>query len=131
MKRQTLSDPIAATRRRFLRNSSLLGAAACWAPRLLADVDRIAPYRTPYKSPRLILSATGRQGDFDQRSIDDPIVFYANGAFQMLYIGWDGVGYQTGLATSQDLVNWTRVALVAPRDPNSKDTKFNRAVRSI
>jgi hypothetical protein len=120
------------TRRRFLATSAVLGAAAYMAPQLIhAAADPVAPYLTPYKYPKLILSATGRQGDFDQRSIDDPIVFYANGAFQMLYIGWDGTGYQTGLATSQDLVNWTRVALVAPRDPNSKYTKFNLALSSI
>src|SRR5271155_979376 len=120
------------TRRRFLRNSTMLAAAASVAPQLaMAAVDGAAPFRTPYKYPRLILSATGRKGDFDQRSIDDPIVFHANGAFQMLYIGWDGIGYQTGLATSSDLLRWRRTALVAPRDPASKYTKYNLALSSI
>src|SRR6202042_2874949 len=120
------------TRRRFVRNAALLSAASSMAPPFgLALVDAAAPYRTPYKYPQLVLSATGRKGDFDQRSIDDPIVFYANGAFQMLYIGWDGVGYQTGLATSHDLIHWTRTALVAPRDPASKYTKYNLALSSI
>jgi hypothetical protein len=49
----------------------------------------------------------------------------------MLYIGWDGVGYQTGLATSGDLIHWTRTALVAPRDPASTYTKYNLALSSI
>src|ERR1700733_10798455 len=121
-----------STRRRFLRNSAIIGAAASTARHLaMAAEDEAAPFRTPYKYPKLILSATGRKGDFDQRSIDDPIVFYANGAFQMLYIGWDGVGYQTGLATSHDLTHWTRTALVAPRDPASKYTKYNLALSSI
>jgi predicted GH43/DUF377 family glycosyl hydrolase len=120
------------TRRRFLRNVTLLGAATSIAPQFgLAAVDEAAPYRTPYKYPQLVLSATGRKGDFDQRSIDDPIVFYAKGAFQMLYIGWDGIGYQTGLATSPDLVRWTRTALVGPRDAASKYTKYNLALSSI
>lgn len=127
-----MSQPVVTPRRRFLRNSTVLGAVAWLAPRLIeAGVDRIAPYRTPYKYPKLILSATGRQGDFDQRSVDDPIVFHAHGAFQMLYIGWDGIGYQTGLASSKDLIHWTRVALVAPRDPASKYTKYNLALSSI
>ena len=97
----------------------------------MAVVDQEAPYGTPYKYPELILSATGRKGDFDQRSIDDPIVFHANGAFQMLYIGWDGIGYQTGLAASIDLIHWKRTALVAPRDPASRYTKYNLALSSI
>ncbi len=119
-------------RRRFLRNSAVLGAAASVAPGLaMAVADQAAPYRTPYKYPKLVLSATGRKGDFDQRSIDDPIVFHANGAFQMLYIGWDGIGYQTGLATSIDLIHWRRTALVAPRDPASRYTKYNLALSSI
>jgi predicted GH43/DUF377 family glycosyl hydrolase len=109
---------------------TLLGAATSIAPQFgLAAVDEAASYRTQY--PQLVLSATGRKGDFDQRSIDDPIVFYANGAFQMLYIGWDGIGYQTGLATSPDLVRWTRTALVGPRDAASKYTKYNLALSSI
>jgi hypothetical protein len=119
-------------RRHFLHNAALLGAATSIAPHIvLAARDEVAPYRTPYKYPKLVLSATGRKGDFDEHSIDDPIVFYANGAFQMLYIGWDGVGYQTGLASSTDLIHWTRTALVAPRDPASKYTKFNLALSSI
>jgi hypothetical protein len=119
------------TRRHFLCNSAMVAAAAATPHVTLADTDRIAPFRTPYKYPKLVLSATKRKGDFDERSIDDPIIFYANGAFQMLYIGWDGIGYQTGLATSKDLVNWTRTALVAPRDPASKYTKYNIALSSI
>src|ERR1700728_428633 len=119
------------TRRRFLRNAAVVAAASAAPHFAIAAADELAPFQTPYKYPRLVLSATGRKGDFDQRSIDDPIVFYANGAFQMLYIGWDGIGYQTGLATSADLLHWTRRALVAPRDPASKYTKYNLALSSI
>lgn len=114
------------SRRRFLLNSAMAGGALAFGP-----ADAAKPYRTPFKYPKLVLLATGRKGDFDQRSIDDPIVFYAQGAFQMLYIGWDGIGYQTGLATSTDLVHWTRTALVAPRNPASKYTKYNLALSSI
>jgi predicted GH43/DUF377 family glycosyl hydrolase len=119
------------TRRRFLRNAAISAVAPAASHLALAASDEIAPFHTPYKYPKLILSPTGRKGDFDERSVDDPIVFYANGAFQMLYIGWDGIGYQTGLATSTDLLHWTRTALVAPRDPASKYTKYNLALSSI
>jgi len=121
-----------STRRRFLRSAAIVVGGASVAPHLaMAAPDAVAPFRTPYKYPKLILSPTGSKGDFDERSIDDPIVFYANGAFQVLYIGWDGIGYQTGLATSSDLLHWRRTALVAPRDPASKYTKYNLALSSI
>jgi len=118
------------SRRRFLRNA-IITAAAATPPIVYAGGDEVAPCRTPYKYPELVLAPTGKEDDFDGRSVDDPIVFYANGAFQMLYIGWDGIGYQTGLATSQDLVHWTRIALVAPRDTASKYTRYNLALSSI
>ena len=119
------------TRRQFLHHVVAFSTVSTVRPLANAAADLAAPYRTPFKHPRLILSATGRKGDFDQRSIDDPIVFHANGAFQMLYIGWDGIGYQTGLATSSDLLHWTRTALVGPRDPASPYTKYNLALSSI
>ena len=119
------------TRRQFLRNTAL-AATVVAAPQLsFALQDEVAPFRTPYKYSHLILKATGRKGDFDERSVDDPIVFCANGAFYMLYIGWDGIGYQTGLDTSKDLLRWERVALVGSRNPESKFTKYNLALSSI
>ncbi|GGA55450.1 hypothetical protein GCM10011507_03390 [Edaphobacter acidisoli] len=120
------------TRRQFLRNTTLASATAAIAPRFaLAAQDEIAPFRTPYKYPELLLKGTGRKADFDSISVDDPIVFHAEGAFHMLYIGFDGTGYQTGLATSTDLLHWKRTALVGPRNPASKYTKYNLALSSI
>jgi predicted GH43/DUF377 family glycosyl hydrolase len=115
------------TRRRFLATSAL----ALAAPRPLRAKDAVAPYRTPYKYPELVLKATGVKGGFDGLSVDDPIVFRANGSFYMLYIGYDGIGYQTGLASSTDLLHWRREALVGPRDPASASTKYNLAISSI
>jgi len=119
------------TRRDFLQSSLAASALALTAPHLYAETDPIAPYRTPYKYPDLILKATGNKSDFDEKSVDDPIVFRANGRFYMLYIGFDGTGYQTGLAVSADLVHWKREALVGPRDPASTYTKYNLAISSI
>jgi predicted GH43/DUF377 family glycosyl hydrolase len=119
------------TRRRFIE-SSLASAALASSSRLLRAVeDPIALYRTPYKYPELILKATGNKAEFDGLTVDDPIVFRAEGRFYMLYIGYDGIGYQTGLASSSDLLHWTRVALVGPRDAASKYTKYNLAISSI
>jgi hypothetical protein len=120
------------TRRRFVSSSLAASACALAAPRLHAAAnDPIAPYRTTYKYPELVFKATGNKSDFDGISVDDPIVFRASGRFHMLYIGFDGTGYQTGLATSTDLIQWTRTALVGPRDPSSQYTRYNLAISSI
>jgi predicted GH43/DUF377 family glycosyl hydrolase len=118
------------TRRQFTRTALLVSIAAAAAPLAHAD-DPIAPFRTPYKFPELLLRGTGHPGDFDAKSVDDPIVFRARGAFWMLYVGYDGIGYQTGLATSPDLLHWRRVALVGPRNPASTWTRYNLAISSI
>lgn len=123
------------TRRNFLQYGVAASACSAAMPYLFAgptkSADPIAPYRTPYKYPELLLRGTGNKADFDALSVDDPIVFRANGRFYMLYIGFDGTGYQTGLASSADLVHWKREALVGPRDPNSQYTKFNLAMSCI
>jgi predicted GH43/DUF377 family glycosyl hydrolase len=122
------------SRRRLLKTALSASAIAISTPspiRLLAEADETAPYITPYKYPELLLRGTGKAGDFDRLSVDDPIVFRANGRFHLLYIGFDGTGYQTGLASSDDLVKWSRVALVGPRDPASAYTKYNLAISSI
>lgn len=125
------------TRRQLLRltlsaaaaaRTELRGPAAAWGA---VPPDSIAPYETRYKYPQLLLRGTGKIGDFDRLSVDDPIVFRANGRFYMLYIGFDGTGYQTGLASSEDLVRWSRVGLVGPRDPSSAYTRYNLAISSI
>jgi hypothetical protein len=118
------------SRRRFLETALQAAVIASVDPFAHA-ADAIAPYRTPYKFPALALKATGNKQDFDGLSVDDPIVFRANGRFHMLYIGFDGTGYQTGLASSSDLIHWSRTALVGPRDPNSRFTKYNLALSSI
>ncbi len=126
--------------RRSLLKSAAASAAFTGLPAPLRAADPIAPYATPYKYPHLVLAGTAPKPTnaphdssepFDSRAVDDPIVFRAQDAFYMLYIGFDGTGYQTGLAKSDDLLHWTRVALVGPRDPASKYTRYNLAIASI
>jgi hypothetical protein len=119
------------TRRALLRDGLILAASTAIGRNAFGADDPTAPYRTPYKYPELLLRGTAHKGDFDEIAVDDPIVFRANGAFHMLYIGFDGTGYQTGLARSKDLLHWERVALVGPRDRASKWTKYNLAISSI
>lgn len=124
------------TRRKFAGRLGLMAAGAsmlkpCELLGSQFSSSQIAPFRTPYKYGELVLGASEDPAAFDSKSVDDPFVFYHEGQFKMLYIGFDGTGYQTGLATSTDLMNWQRVACVARRDPASKYTKFNVALSCI
>jgi predicted GH43/DUF377 family glycosyl hydrolase len=124
------------TRRKFSTSlaMSLAGLPFVRSAPLSAEefsASEIAPFRTPYKYGKLVLEASDDPNAFDSKSVDDPFVFLHEGAFYMLYIGFDGTGYQTGLAKSADLLNWERVACVARRDPNSKYTRFNIALSCI
>ncbi len=124
------------TRRRFAGG---LGMALAGMPLLQEhglfaasfDEKEVAPFRTPYKCGKLVLSASAEPNAFDGKTVDDPFVFYHHGAFHMLYIGFDGTGYQTGLARSPDLLYWERLGCVARRDPNSRYTRYNVALSCI
>jgi hypothetical protein len=60
------------------------------------DDASIGPFRTPYRYGKLVLAASGSPDAFDSKLVDDPIVFRHESGFYMLYIGFDGQGYQTG-----------------------------------
>ena len=121
----------------MLHRRELLGMAAgaagvLAAPGLaLAAGDPVAPYRTPYKYPKLILGGSGVAGSFDEKAVDCPFVFSANGRFYLTYVGFDGTGYQTGICESTDLINWTRKGIILARDPSDPVTRFNVASASI
>lgn len=59
-----------------------------------------------------ILEPTGRAGDFDSEMVDCPFVFRHDGRWWMTYVGFDGRGYRTGLARSDDLFHWERCGLI-------------------
>ena len=124
------------TRRRFAQRAALAVGSATLvnASGLRAESlskDQVAPFRTPYKYGKLVLAASRDAQAFDSKAVDDPFVFFHDGAFRMLYIGFDGTGYQSGLARSTDLLHWDRVALVARRDPASKYTRYNVALSCL
>jgi predicted GH43/DUF377 family glycosyl hydrolase len=49
----------------------------------------------------------------------------------MTYVGYDGTGYQTGLAESTDLVQWRKLGCILARDPASPITRYNIAMNWI
>lgn len=116
-----------STRRLFL--GSL--ATAAWDKGLTQTEGSIADYRTPYKLGQLVLTASSKAGAFDNKAVDCPFVFRHNNRFFMTYIGFDGIGYQTGLASSADLVNWKREGCILQRNPESPVTRYNVAMNWI
>ncbi len=78
-------------------------------------ISDVTPYLTPRKLGRPVLTGSGLAGAFDERAVDCPFVFEHGGAFMMMYIGFDGRGYQTGMARSTDLLNWEKLGTVLKR----------------
>ena len=101
--------------RRNLIGGAIAGAGLSALP-VRAAGDPLAPYRTPYKHPKLILGGSGVKGSFDEKAVDCPFVFSANGKFYLTYVGFDGSGYQTGICESHDLVNWKRLGMIMLND---------------
>ncbi len=87
--------------------------------------------RTPYKHNKLVLVPSLKAGDFDSHLVDVPVPFYHNGRYYMLFAGWDSTGYQTGIAVSDDLVNWRKEGLAAGRGEKGSLTEYNIAVTGI
>lgn len=87
--------------------------------------------RTPEKLGRLVLAPSWRPGQFDSHAVDCPFPFSHEGRWWMTYVGWDGRGYQTGLASSDDLLTWKREGLLLGRGPRGSVTEHNVALTSI
>jgi hypothetical protein len=109
------------SRRTLILGSALSAARAATASR----------YETPYKYGKLLLAASPDPAAFDSRAVDCPFVFSHDGLFYMTYLGFDGTGYQTGLASSRDLVLWKKLGCILKRDPASPITRFNIAMNWI
>jgi predicted GH43/DUF377 family glycosyl hydrolase len=102
----------------------------------LAQSDSLLPtdlksFATPYKYGCLILQRSANPGDFDSGGVDSAFVFSVNGLLYMTYVGFDGVGYQTGLAESTDLVHWRKRGVIVSRDPDSPYTRYNVGITSL
>lgn len=82
------------------------------------DERGVAAYFTPYKLGRPVLTGSGEKGGFDAKAVDCPFVFRHNGKYYMMYVGFDGCGYQTGLAVGGDLLHWTKLGVILGRGEN-------------
>jgi predicted GH43/DUF377 family glycosyl hydrolase len=95
-------------------------------------MDKIMEHiRTPYKIDHLVLSPSYKKGEFDSHAIDCPFPFQHDDRYYITFVGWDKVGYQTGLASSMDLVRWEKEGLILPRGPKDSITEYNAALTCI
>lgn len=90
-------------------------------------LDAITPTA---KSAEFVLRPSLRSGDWNSHGVDCPFVFRRDGALGMTVVGWDGRGYQTGLAW-HDGTDWSEPRLIFPRDPDSAHRRHNAALTSI
>ena len=80
-------------------------------PRAVSDAEMKAVYeevKTPFKAGMVMLPEKGEM-------LDGPSVFRHGDAWYMIFITFDGKGYETHLAKSDDLVNWKRLGCVFSR----------------
>jgi hypothetical protein len=89
-----------------------------------------ARIQTPHKQAELVLEPSFREGDFFSHGVDCPFVFHHEGRLGMTMIGWDGIGYQTGLSWF-DGEAWSTPELVFGRDAASEHRRYNAALTSI
>ncbi|MBN2293152.1 MAG: hypothetical protein JXM70_12045 [Pirellulales bacterium] len=75
-----------------------------------------------YYHQHVIASKPGIKGFEDVRMVDVPTVFQLAGDRQwyMTFIGFDGKGYQSFLATSDDLVHWKQLGLAMGYGPKDR-----------
>jgi predicted GH43/DUF377 family glycosyl hydrolase len=86
---------------------------------------------TPHKLGRLVLGPSNTPGAFDEKSVDCPFVFRHGSLWYMTFVAFDGVGYQTGLASSTDLIHWKNLGSILKRDPSNPILKYNVAMNWI
>lgn len=90
-----------------------------------------ASVRTPHKHGRLVVPPSFVQGAFDSHATDCPFVFEHDGRFYMTFVGWDSIGYRTGLARSSDLIEWTKEGMIIDRGPEGSATEHNIALTGL
>jgi predicted GH43/DUF377 family glycosyl hydrolase len=97
----------------------------------MSNASILKDVRTPYKHGKLVLEPSYKKSEFDSHAVDCPFTFYHNDKYYMTYVGWDSIGYRTGLAVSPDLEVWEKVGMIIDRGPRGSHTEFNIALTSI
>jgi len=112
-----------------LGGGTAVGAGA--AEKAGAYDEVLGRVRTPHKHPELVLKPSYEKDAYDALAVDCPFLFRHEGRYWMTHIGFDGVGYRTGLAVSDDLLHWEKLGLLVDRGPQGSVTEFNVALTWI
>lgn len=75
----------------------------------------LAKYKNDVKYGTEVMGPSGVPGAYDEMAVDCPFVFYHNNQYYMMHVGFDGKGYQTGLAVSRDLLHWEKESIIFKR----------------
>ncbi len=108
-------------------------AASMAIPTIARDRMESIPndLKTPYKSNKLVIAPSNEPGTFDEKGADVPFVFRDGDSIYMTYVGFDGQGYQTGLASTTNLLDWKKEGVIIRRDPESPIARYNVAMTWI
>lgn len=87
--------------------------------------------QTPQKVGRLLIAPSEDSSAFDCMGVDCAFPYFHDGKYYMTYVGWDGRGYRTGLASSDDLLHWQKEGMIIDRGPAGSTTEHNVALTSI
>ncbi|MBS1802357.1 MAG: family 43 glycosylhydrolase [Acidobacteria bacterium] len=113
------------------RKFAALSGAALGHSFLWPSAPQQQSIETPFKYNKLVLRPSGINGQYDSVSVDCPFVFHHQGLWYMTFVAFDGIGYQTGLARSRNLVGWEKIGCILRRDPTSPIRKYNVAMNWI
>jgi predicted GH43/DUF377 family glycosyl hydrolase len=85
----------------------------------VSDADMARVYetvKTPFKYGVIIRGQ-------DKQAVDCPSVFHFRDHWYMIFIAFDGKGYETRLARSDDLLKWETLGTILPRGSGGWDTE--------
>ena len=129
--------PLPVHRRRFLKTCTVAALGAMTSLPSRADLSPsqaeavMSRVRTPRKHPSLVLSPSFQEGAYDALAVDCPFAFAHDGAYWLVHIGFDGIGYRTGIARSEDLIHWEKEGVILDRGPAGSVTEYNAALTWI
>lgn len=91
-------------------------------------IDHLIP---AYKYGKPVLTGSGKEGTYNALAVDCPTVFTHNGHYYMIHVGFDGKGYQTALARSDDLVTWETLGVILKRGSHMEWDHVGMAATTI
>jgi len=90
-----------------------------------------AAVQTPFKTGEMVLAPSYVPGAFDSHMVDVPFVFQHEHRYHMTYVGYDGAGYRTGLASSTNPYHWQKEGMILDRGAPGSITAHNAALTWI